>query len=596
MAQSPMLNAEGVVRVTVTSDGSPLADADQLISLNVRRAVNLVPSARLVFRDGDMPNQAFPLSDAATLVPGVTVKISAGYGDSETAIFEGIVVRHGIRVTGDNDARLVVECRDKAVKMTIGRRNANYVDQKDSDILASLAGKHGLTADIEATTVQHKEVVQHYCSDWDYALARAEANGLLVMVVDGKFVAKAPDVASQPVLAVGYGEDLIEFHADVDARWQFSAAQAVAWDPAAQAIAESSEAAPASLNAQGNLETATLAEVAAAGTCRLQTSAPIAADVLNGWAKAQQLKSGLARLRGRLSFQGSANAQVGTLIELKGVGARFSGKVFVTGVDHQIVDGNWITEVEFGLSPNWFTERTDIVAPPAAGLLPGIDGLHTGVVKKLDEDPGGEQRIQVSVPVMAAETDGVWARLLQGYASNAFGAFFVPEIGDEVVLGYFDNDPSCPVVLGSLYSSKQVPPYAMTAENNLKAIVTRSKTKIEFDDDKKIITITTPANNKIVLSDDGKSILLQDQNANKVELAEGGITLDSPKDITVTAKGKVTIDAVGAVSISSKADVKSAGLNVACEAQVGFTGKGNASAELSAAGQTTVKGAMVMIN
>ena len=42
--------------------------------------------------------------------------------------------------------------------------------------------------------------------------------------------------------------------------------------------------------------------------------------------------------------------------------------------------------------------------------------------------------------------------------------------------------------------------------------------------------------------------------------------------------------------------MKTAGLNVNCEAQVGFVAKGTATAEVSAAGQTTVKGAMVMIN
>jgi len=265
-------------------------------------------------------------------------------------------------------------------------------------------------------------------------------------------------------------------------------------------------------------------------------------------------------------------------------------------VTHEIGDGDWVTEVQFGLSPQWFTEQSDVTAPRAAGLLPAVEGLQTGVVMKLDGDPDSEQRIQVSVPVMQAETEGVWARLLQFHGSNGFGAFFLPEVGDEVVLGYFNNDPSHPVILGSLYSSKQVPPYALAAENNTKAIVTRCKSKIEFDEDKKVITITTPGNNKIVISDDGKSILLQDQNNNKVELNPSGITLDSPKDIKLTAKGGITLDAVNAISFTSKADVKSAGLNISNEAQVGFTAKGNASAELSAAGQTVVKGAMVMIN
>lgn len=119
---------------------------------------------------------------------------------------------------------------------------------------------------------------------------------------------------------------------------------------------------------------------------------------------------------------------------------------------------------------------------------------------------------------------------------------------------------------------------------------------MEFDDDKKEVTILTPAGNTIVLSDNDKKILVQDQTGNRVELGTGGITLDSPKDIGISAKGKISIDAVGAIAISSKADVKITGLNISNSANVGFTAKGSASAELSASGQTTVKGAMVMIN
>ena len=190
----------------------------------------------------------------------------------------------------------------------------------------------------------------------------------------------------------------------------------------------------------------------------------------------------------------------------------------------------------------------------------------------------------------------VWARVAKLYASESFGAFFLPEVGDEVLLGYFNADPSHPVVLGSLYSSKRKPPYELGASNDIKAIVTRCKHRIEFDEKDKIITITTPAENKVVISDKDKSILLSDQNGNTVKLDPGGIALDSPKEITCTAKGGITLDAVGAVNISSKADVKAQGLNVNCQAQVGFVAKGTASAELSASGQTTVQGAMVMIN
>ena len=595
MPDSPLVNAEGVIRVTVFSGGTKLADESLLISLNVTRAVNRVPTARLVFADGDMPNRKFPLSDADTLTPGTAIRITAGYGDDEQTIFEGIVVKHSIRIDGENEARLLVECRDKTVKMTVGRKNATYSKMLDSAVIGNLISAAGLTGDVTATSTEHTDLVQYYVSDWDFVVSRAEANGLLVIVTDGALSVKAPDTSGEPTLEVTYGADLIGFEAEIDARTQFSSASASTWSLSDQ-TEQTATATPPQLNQQGNLDAATLAGVIGLSAYQIQTGAAIESTALDTWAKALQVKAGLARIRGKMSFQGSAQAKVGALIKLVGVGARFSGDVFVGAVTHEIEAGQWITTAEFGLSPTWFTEQHDVMAPPAAGLLPGIGGLHVGKVIKLDEDPDGQQRVQVSIPVLGSAAQPVWARLLQFYASNAFGAFFVPELADEVVLGFFDNDPTHPVILGSLYSSNRAPPYTLTAENNTKAIVTRCKAKIEFDDENKVITVMTPAKNKVVLSDQDKSILLLDQNNNRAELNPSGITLDSPKDIKVKANGTITLDAVGTISITSQADVKSAGLNVVCEGQVGFTGKGSATAELSASGETVVRGAMVMIN
>ena len=595
MADSPLVNAEGVIRVTVFSGGAKLADEAQLISLTVTRAVNRVPTARLIFADGDMPNRKFPLSDAESLTPGTSIRITAGYGDDEQAIFEGIVIKHSIQISGENAARLSVECRDKVVKMTVGRKNATYSKMLDSAVIANLISAAGLTGDVTATSTEHTNLVQYYASDWDFMLSRAEANGLLVIATDGALTVKAPDTSGEPTLEVTYGADLIEFEAEIDARTQFSSTSASTWSPGDQ-TEQTATATPPKLNQQGNIDATTLAGVIGLSAYQIQSGAAIESTSLDAWAKALQVKAGLARIRGKMRFQGSAKAKVGALIKLVGVGTRFSGDVFVGAVTHEIEAGHWITTAEFGVSPAWLTEQHDVMAPAAAGLLPGIGGLHVGKVTKLDGDPDGQQRVQVSIPVLGSTAQPVWARLLQFYASNAVGAFFVPELSDEVLLGFFDNDPTHPVILGSLYSSNRAPPYALTAENNTKALVTRCKSKIEFDEENKVITVITPGKNKIVLSDQDQSILLLDQNNNRAELNPGGITLDSPKDIKVKANGTITLDAVGAITLSSQADVKSTGLNVLCEGQVGFTGKGSATAELSASGETVVRGAMVMIN
>jgi len=110
------------------------------------------------------------------------------------------------------------------------------------------------------------------------------------------------------------------------------------------------------------------------------------------------------------------------------------------------------------------------------------------------------------------------------------------------------------------------------------------------------VTIITRSASKIVIDDPNKTLCLQDINGNKIEMGPEGITITSIKDITFVAAGQMQLQATGNITTTARSDVIQTGLNINQTAQVGFTAKGNASAELSASGTTTVKGAMVMIN
>ncbi len=596
MADSPNKDSDGVVTYTIKSEGSPVKGTVQLVSIEVHKAINKIPSATLEIVDGDMSTQDFPISNDDVFAPGSEIIITAGYASNEEQIFKGIVIRHGISLGGHKDSRLIVECKDKTVGMTVARENNNYLQQKDSDVISELLDKYeGLTADVDGTETVIDELVQFNCTDWDFMLARAEANGFVICADDNTVTVKSPQIDAA-VLTVTYGEDLMEFTAEIDARYQYKSVKGIAWDIKSQS-ATTEIMQPVTLNQQGDISSDTLADVLKLKAFRLQTGTTLESSALKNWIKGQQVKSALAKIRGNMKFQGSAKAKIGSIIEAKGVGNRFNGDLYISAVKHIISKGQWHTEVEFGMSPDWSAEYRDLAAPPAAGLLPPVEGLQIGVVSKLDEDPLQQHRVQVILPILEAENEGVWARLSTFYASQGIGNFFIPELGDEVVLGYFNNNPNEPVILGSLYSSKNSPPYDLSAENNIKAIVTKSKLTIEFDEENKVTTISTPSGNEIVLSDKDKSIVLQDQNSNKVELSPDGISLDSPKDIKITAKGAISLEAAGDINLSSTAgDLNGKAGNVSLDAKIGFVAKGAASAEVSASGQTTVKGAMVMIN
>ena len=91
MADSPLRDSEGVLKVQVHSDGKVLPDEAQIISVQVRRAFGHIASARLVLVDGEMSTGEWALADADVLKPGALVSIAAGYGERASPIFEGVV-------------------------------------------------------------------------------------------------------------------------------------------------------------------------------------------------------------------------------------------------------------------------------------------------------------------------------------------------------------------------------------------------------------------------------------------------------------------------------------------------------------------------
>jgi len=420
----------------------------------------------------------------------------------------------------------------------------------------------------------------------------------VVIAAGGKVTVAPPDTSKPPVLSLTYGESILDFRAAMDASTQYraSAIQSFAWDPATQKIAQSGNAS-ASVSEPGNLTSDDLAKVFGIAQFPQQTAGSVAKDDLTGWSSAELLKARLAKIRGEIRFTGSALAVPGCMVTLAGLGDRFNGNAYVSGVHHHVAEGLWRTNAEIGLSPNWFAAAADDVeAPAAAGLLPAISNLQTGIVQKLDADPDGEFRVQVTLPLLQAGTSGIWARLGSFYASNGIGAEFYPEIGDEVVVAFMNGDPRFPVILGSLYSKKNPPPVPPAAANNQKSIVTRAKLRIDFFEDLPAVEISTPGKQSVRLDDKAGTIVIKDKNSNTITMAAAGITIDSGAKITMNAKTDIAITAQGKLSLKGTAGVAIAGLTIKADADTSFAAQGAAEAKLTSSAMVTIQGGLVKIN
>lgn len=588
----------GLISFSIKVDGSSIPDELQVYSIELESAVSCIPTARITLLDGDPSKQTFAASSTNTFLPGKKLSVEAGYDNTNKEIFEGMITRQSIEVNRNGGSSLTVECRDPAVKMIVGRQSQTFFKKKDSDVISSIIKNHsGLSADVTSTAYEWPELVQNYATDWDFILSRAEANGLIVTVANGKISVTKPDADTSSVLTVTYGDNLYEIQADLDAISQLKSVQSEAWDIKSQKLVtgKASNTRPG----PGNIPSRKLSEVVKLKDFQLKSAGLLERDTLNQWAQAQMIKSEYAKIQGTVRIQGNNLVVPGKYITLEGLGDRFNGDHLISSVTHNISAGNWMTRVGFGLSPLWFTEEPDVMAPSAAGLLPGVRGLTTGVVKKIDEDPGNQYRIKVAIPLFGDE-QGFWARMGTFYATGGAGAFFLPEIDDEVIIGFLNEDPRFPIILGSLYSNSKHKPFKgldPEAKNPLKAIVSKSGIQVEFDDDQKVLTLITPSKNEVRLSDKDKQILIKDQNNNMVIMASSGITMESPKDITIKSNSKVNIQGKLGVNIeASTGDVGIKGMNLKQEAQMQYSAKGSVKAEVQGGVNLTLKAAMVMIN
>lgn len=563
---------------TVKVDGKAVSREHQLLSVSVTKSVNRISSARLSYRDGSTSESDFPLSNAETFIPGKEIEILAGASDA-ASLFKGVVVRQSIKVRDKSAPQLVVECRHKAQKLTVGRRSAYYLDQPDSDIISSLLGNAGIDADVESTPVTHPQQVQFSSTDWDFLLARAEANGKLVFTNDDKVAVKAPSFSGASVCTLQFGSTLLELDAQIDARLQFSAVKSKTWDPVQQSVLEK-EASDPGVSGPGNLSSDDLSAVAGLDSYDLRHAA-LTEEEAQAWADAEWLKSKMSKVSGLAKCEGIGTLNPGDMVTLSGVGERYNGDVLVTGVRHDF-DANhgWKTLVQFGSTDRWSAEKHDVSAPKAGALLPGVSGLQIGKVVS-NKDDAGEHRVRVQLPLVNMEEDGIWARVASLDAGKERGFFFRPEVGDEVVVGFLDDDPRRAVILGMLHSSAKAAPLTGSDDNHEKVYQSRSKMRVYFNDDKKLMQFETAAGNKITLSEEDKAIKIEDQNGNKIEMTDSSIKIEARKALELKAGTEVKLESGTSLGVKGGTELKM---------------EGASGVELTSTAITKIKGSIIHLN
>jgi uncharacterized protein involved in type VI secretion and phage assembly len=213
------------------------------------------------------------------------------------------------------------------------------------------------------------------------------------------------------------------------------------------------------------------------------------------------------------------------------------------------------------------TDIVDLLARSRGREAAKVYGLVTGIVTNND-DPDGLGRVKVKFPWLDDAVESWWARVAAPMAGNERGTYFLPEVDDEVLVGFEHGDVRFPYVVGALWNGNDKPPEQNSdKKNNKRTIKSRSGHIVRLDD--------TDGSEKIEIVDkSGKQSVV-------IDTANNAITISADADITITSSsGKLKLSGSG-VEISSQADVK-------------VEASGNL--DLKASGQTNVKGSVVNLN
>ncbi len=568
-----------LVTYQLVVNGEPVPQEIPVYSIEVCHEINRIPTACIRMADGDAATGEWSISSGDFFIPGNEIEILVGYQSEDEVVFSGIVTKQAIKVRSQ---RLVleVECKNKAVLMTATRKSRKLTEVLDSDAITLILDEYSLAGSIESSEATHIQLVQYDCTDWDFIVSRAEANSQVLYAKDVGIDVGKPTMEGESVATLQFGENIIEFDAEIDARLQYGIVTAQAWSAANQGSTVVEAIAP-DWTTVGDLVPSDLADATGRSEILLRHSGSLDEAETQDWADNTLLRSRMSFVRGRARITGLNLAQPGTLVELAGFGERFNGPVWISSVRHEIGHGNWLTDVQFGLENRTHAQQYSVQAPAAAGLLAGIEGLHTGVVAALEGDPEDEGRIHVKIPSVSLEEDGIWCRIATLDAGSERGTFFMPEIDDEVVVGFLNNDPRHAIVLGMLHSSALPAPFEASDDNNIKGYVSRSGMRIEFDDDASIMLLSTPAGKSVTLDDDAGVVSISDENGNTLELSSSGIALTSDGDIQINAGGNLQLEG---------------GINLEAKAGAQYKAEGSAGAEMSSSGITVIKGSLVQIN
>jgi phage baseplate assembly protein gpV len=640
----------GFVVPTVTFAGTALKDTqrDLLRRVVVDTHLHLPDMFEIRFLD-----VTGGLIDEIGITIGAAVTISGGKdGDSSAQTLINGEVTSIEAICVDSVVISVIRGYEKAHRLQRARRSRTFLNMSDSDIATQVAQKAGLTVgDVDSSSTTHTHLAQVAQTDWEFLIERAREIGYETGVTQGKFyfrkasglpsggggIGGALSAAASAVgsmLGVGGGstltfkQNLVTFLPRISAANITPNVEVRVWDPKSARVAVGTADAKTGTATIKGEDPGTLAKSFTNGLAPQVPSLPAlppipglpkldfgstpsntafvvvdrplavgsAADgAADEAAKglSDHISSTFAEAEG--IALGDPTIQAGSQVVVAGVPTVFAGTWTVTNAKH-VFDAQ-----ELGYRTHFYVSgRADrsLLALASGGSLrerhPHLGGLVCGVVTNL-RDPDKKGKVKIALPWLAPDFETDWARVVQLTAGPRTGAMFMPEVGDEVLVGFEFGDMRRPYVIGGLVNDNSKFAPLNAAVDGSGAVTGRG--------------LASPAGNTLMFTDElppgppgeappmKSSIVLGTGDGNlglAIDQVAGTVTISCKPapPASRTAAGTLTIDCGGAGQIQITGGA--GGIKIDSEGELELNGKLGVKINSSAVVQ--VQGQMIQLN
>jgi uncharacterized protein involved in type VI secretion and phage assembly len=563
----------------VKFDGQQLPQLwiDALIDVRVERELQVPGRCTLRFSD---PSYALLASGKATL--GMKISILAPDGGE---LIDAEVTSIAAEQQEGQQPQTAIVGHDKSHRMGRPTTVTTYLAMTYTDVVHKVVAPYGLQVAADSTNMVMDYLLQ-VDSDLGLITEMARRTGFDWWVEGTKLNFKKP--AAGTVVGLTLHEGLRSF--SVRASGQYPDSFTVdGWDRKKQAqVTSTATTSSAAVKASSDLATAVASPAGKFGKAVVLTAGMAAgsqdeADQLSK-ALAQQAASCAVTARG--TAEGNSHIKPGGSVKVLDAGP-LSGQYPVTKVEHIYSTGTaFITR--FVAGDRRPTSLVDVLGSGGSRATPTAATSHAGlVVGEVTNinDPNQTGRVKVRYPGLSAKDESAWARLLSVGGGKTRGNVWIPEVGDEVLVGFEGGDPRQPVVLGGLFGDKSTIP-AWTVKNGQvseRGMTSRLGHVVTLSDG------VDPATQFVMIQLEGKK--------HTFKISKQQVDLEVPAGLPVNMKAgttKIAFSADGSIAIE--------GLNITIKAKnqlslEGIQGSFKASAQLALEGsaQASMKGAVVQI-